>query len=52
MTPEEQSRMNDLFKRLQEEKDRKVFDDLVDELNKLVGIKAGRLRSQGDKKKE
>ena len=43
MTPEERTRMNFLCKRIQEEHDPKIFDDLVVELNDLLEAKHGRI---------
>lgn len=43
MTPQERERMNWLCQRIQDEKDPKVFDDLVVELNELLEVKHGRI---------
>jgi hypothetical protein len=43
MTPEERERMDGLCQRIAVEKDPKVFDDLVKELNELLERKHGRI---------
>jgi hypothetical protein len=43
MTPEERERMNHLCVRIQSEKDPRVFDELVRELNDLIDIKHERI---------
>ncbi len=50
MTPEEGEKMNQLCKRIMEEKDPKVFNQLVKELNDLLETKHDRIRS--DRKSE
>jgi hypothetical protein len=46
MTPEERDRMNWLCTKIQEEKDPKVFDALVDELNALLEVKHERIHPE------
>lgn len=43
MTPEESDLMKYLCARIQEEKDPKVFDELVQQLNDLIEIKHTRI---------
>ena len=46
VTPDERERMNWLCLRIQEEKDPKIFDELVHELNELLENIHGRIHSQ------
>jgi hypothetical protein len=46
MTPEERTRMNYLCKRIQDERDPKVFDELVMELNDLLETKHDRIHPE------
>jgi hypothetical protein len=46
MTNDERERMSILVSRIQDEKDPRVFDDLVRELNELIGAKSGRIHSE------
>ena len=50
MTPEERQRMDWLCMRIQEEKDHKVFTDLISELNALIAKKNERLEHSGTSK--
>ena len=43
MTPEERERMNQLCLRIQDEKDPKIFDKLVNELIDLMEVKHERI---------
>jgi len=43
MTHEKRERMNRLCLRIQEEKDPKIFDELVQELNDLMEVKHERI---------
>jgi hypothetical protein len=43
MTPQERDRMNILVIRIQHERDPKIFDELVAELNELIAAKSQRL---------
>lgn len=43
MTPEETELMMQLCARIKEEKDPKIFDDLVKQLNDLIEIKHNRI---------
>jgi hypothetical protein len=43
LTPEERDRMNSICKRIQEEKDPAVFDELVRQLNDLIEAKYDRI---------
>lgn len=49
MTPEERDRMNSLCKRIQEEKDPAIFDELVRLLNDLIDAKYGRIHPDREK---
>lgn len=44
MTPEEREKVNDLCKRIQEEKDPGTFNRLVRELDELLATKGRRIR--------
>ena len=46
MTSEERERMYALCKLIQDEKDPKKFNDLIDELNKLLDEKRGRIQAR------
>jgi hypothetical protein len=46
MTPEERERMNYLCQRIQEEKDPKIFDELVRELDELMEAKHERIHPE------
>jgi hypothetical protein len=46
MTPEEGEKMNHLCKRIAEEKDPKIFDQLVKALNDLLDAKHERIHSE------
>ncbi len=46
MTPDERERMNWLCQRIAEEKDPKIFDELVRELNDLLDTEHERLHSR------
>lgn len=46
MTPEEKERMDYLCQRITVEKDPKVFDDLVRELNELLELKHERIKPE------
>lgn len=46
MTPEEREKMNDLCRRIQDEKDPKTFDRLVSELNDLLEVKHERIHPE------
>lgn len=48
MTAEERKRINWLCLRIQEEKDPKIFDQLVRELNELLEIKHERIHRDHD----
>lgn len=43
MTPNEREQMNELCKKIQDEKDQAKFDSLVEELNQLLTMKEERL---------
>ncbi|HKV80807.1 MAG TPA: hypothetical protein VJP02_21840 [Candidatus Sulfotelmatobacter sp.] len=43
MTPDERENMNELCLRIQTEKNPKIFDQLVQELNELIEIKHERI---------
>jgi hypothetical protein len=51
MTPEERERMNWLCLRIQDEKDPKTFDRLVQELNELLEQKHGRIAPERSQRK-
>jgi hypothetical protein len=51
MTPEERERMNWLCVRIQDEKDPRIFDSLVQELNELLERKYGRIDPKRRKRK-
>ena len=46
MTPEERERMNQICRRVQEEKDPEIFDQLVRELNDLLETKHERIHPE------
>ena len=46
MTPEEREEMNSLCVRIQTERDPKVFDELVRQLNDLIGQKYERIHPE------
>ncbi len=46
MTSEEREKMNSLCLRIQNEKDPKVFDDLVRQLNDLLEVKHERIHPE------
>ena len=49
MTPEERERMNELCKRIMDEKDPLVFDKLCEELNELLEAKHERIHPEHKK---
>ena len=49
MTPEERERMNELCKRIMDEKDPLVFDKLCEELNELQEAKHERIHPEHKK---
>ena len=46
MTTDERERMNRLCQRIQDEKNPKIFDELVKELNDLLEVKHGRIHPE------
>jgi hypothetical protein len=46
MTPEERDRMNDLCRRIQDEKEPEMFDRRVAELNALLEVKHERIHPE------
>jgi len=46
VTPEERERMNQICRRVQEEKDPEIFDQLVRELNDLLETKHERIHPE------
>jgi hypothetical protein len=46
VTPEERERMNEICRRVQEEKDPEIFDQLVRELNDLLETKHERIHPE------
>lgn len=46
MTAEERTRMDELCKRIQQEKDPKMFDDYVRQLNELIEQKHERIHPE------
>ena len=49
MTPDERERMNDLCRRIMDEKDPLKFDDLVVQLNELLEAKHQRIHPEHSK---
>ena len=50
MTPEERERMFEICKRIQDEKNPEIFDQLVKELNELMEEKHKRIHPEHKKK--
>ena len=52
MTPQERDKMNILVMRIQHERDPKIFDELVAQLNDLIAAKSHRIHLQDSESRQ